>query len=118
MQSIYRQPVELYVKSVDRSWSSMNFIQLVEWHHSGGNILISIYCFDFYDQSPKKTKVHVREWWKNACANESSFTLKVESAKPRGVRDHRQKPRKNRVKLGKIAKYRLKIKEKAELLAK
>ena len=35
----------------------------------------------------------------------------------RGVIDHRQKMRKNSVKLGKNAKKKLKIKEKAEILA-
>ena len=35
----------------------------------------------------------------------------------RGVRGHRQKTRKNSVKLGRTAKNRLKIKEKAEILA-
>ena len=37
--------------------------------------------------------------------------------KLRGVSGHRQKTRKNNVKLGKNAKNRLKIKEKAEILA-
>ena len=49
--------------------------------------------------------------------NQNFWIQSMKSSKNRGVRRHRQKPRKNSVKLGKNAKNRLKIKEKAEILA-
>ena len=47
------------------------------------------------------------------CKNSQNCGTKI-----RGVRGHRQKTRKNSVKLGKNDKNRLKIKEKAEILAR
>ena len=58
MQSVWRRPIESPVMSVKHYWN-WAFLQLVQWHRSSGNVLISIYPIDAHDFKNKNT--HARE---------------------------------------------------------